>query len=124
MQNITNHPEYPWSSLHICSNPNLTMNMIYKFPDRNCIYFSSCVSENPGITMQDIINNPEYPWKWDYVLRNEFKKDKKIYVNSKLGRLLLISMLDDYNNDTATLLDNTLLVLCNDYHVNCILSYI
>ena len=63
-------------------------------------------------------------WDWNFVFANPFTKDKQLYVNNQMGRVLLVSMLDEYNNDTSTPLDNTLLVLCNDYHLSCILSYI
>ena len=95
-QNIINHPEYPWSWESHSGKLNLSMNDI----------------------------SPNHPWNWGRVFRNEFKSDKDLYVNNQLGRILLVSMLDDYNNDTSTLLDQTLLLLYNDYHLSCILPYI
>ena len=82
------------------------------------------ISRNPGITLQDIINHPECPWDWDRVFANEFTLEKSLYVNNQLGRVLLVSMLDDYTNDASTALDNTLLVLYNDYHLSRILPYV
>ena len=82
------------------------------------------ISNNPSITMQDIINHPEYPWDWNEVFGRSFDRDRELYVNNEIGRVLLVTMLDDYNNDTSTPLDNTLLILYNDYHLCCIVSYV
>ena len=82
------------------------------------------VSSNPGITMKDIINHPEYPWEWNSVIGHKFTRDKTEYVNNQIGRVLLVSMLDEYNTDNSTLLNHTLLVLYNDYQLSQILSYI
>ena len=81
--------------------------------------------------MQDIINNPEYPWDWEVIFSNDFLLDKELYVTNQIGRLLIISMLDEYNscNDfdfegCNKLLNNTVLLLYNDYQLSCILPYI
>ena len=63
-------------------------------------------------------------WDWNFVFANPFTKDKQLYVNNQMGRLLLVSMLDEYNNDSSTPLDSTLLVLYNDYPLSCLISYI
>ena len=132
MQDVISHPEYPWNWYYgVSDNPNLTMNMIKQYPEKTWNW--NIVSRNPGITMQDIINNPQYNpvdieskngWQWNYVFGNEFKQEKQLYVNNQLGRVLLVSMLDEYDNDTSTHLDPTLLVLYNDYHLSFILSYL
>ena len=109
-----------WSKLS--ANKGLTIDIINQYPDEDWNWYD--VSSNPGITMQDIINHPEYPWDWDLVFANPFIKEKSTYVNNQLGRVLLVSMLDEFNNDTSTPLDNTLLVFYNDYHLSCVLPYI
>ena len=125
MQDIINHPEYPWDwEESICDNPNLTIQFIKQFPSKEWNW--SLISSNPNITMQDIIKNPEYPWSWDNIFTNKFILDKQLYVNNQIGRVLLLSMLDDYDNNTCSPLENnlTLLVIYNDYHLACILNYI
>ena len=135
MQDIINHPEYPWMWEYVSDNPNLTINDIKHYPDKEWQWESIC--NNPGITIQDIsrlaVNRNcaiagesanSTVWSWNMVFANPFIMDKELYVNNQLGRLVLVSMLDDYNNDTSTPLDNSFLVLFNDYHLSCILSYI
>ena len=132
MQDIMNHPEYPWEWVYVSSNPNLTMSMILQYPYKPWNW--NCISSNPGITMQDIMNHPEYLWEWDYVFRNEFILDKSSYVNNQLGRILLITIWNEYNygsnNNTRTPISLPLslsiveLVFNNDYHISNILPYI
>ena len=125
MQDIINNPQYPWNWGDISSNPNLTMNMIKQYPDKKWNWDK--VYANPLLTIEDIINNLSInsdSCSWYNVFTNEFTLDKELYVNNQFGRLLLVSMLEDYNNDISTLLDNTLLVLYNDYHLCCIIQYI
>ena len=122
VQDVINHPEYPWEWIYgVSYNPNLTISMILLYPDKEWDWYG--ISRNPGITVQDVINHPEYPWYWNEVFGNKAATDNSLYVNNQLGRVLLVSMLDEYNNDTSTPLDNTLPVLCNDYHLSCILPY-
>ena len=63
MQDIINHPEYPWDWCYICCNPNLTIQMILKFLQKFTGWVS--ISRNPGITMEDIINHPELKWNFN-----------------------------------------------------------
>ena len=58
-----------------------------------------------------------------YHIYNEFTRDKQLYVNNQIGRLLLVSILDEYDNDTSTVLNQTLLVFFCDYHLACIITY-
>ena len=123
IQDIIHHPEFPWDwEYGVSFNPNLTMSMIIQYPDKQWDW--SYISANPGITMQNIINHPEYLWDWNQVFANDFTLDKSLYVNNRIRRLLLVSMLDDYNKDTFTSLNPTLLVLYNDYHLSSIIPYI
>ena len=102
--------------------------MLNKYSEREWDWYR--ISCNPNIIIQDIINHPEYPWNWDKVFESEFKLDKELYVTNQIGRVLLVSMLDEYTNDTNTIqepcqLDHTtIMILCNDYHISRILSYI
>ena len=141
MQDIINHPEYPWNWYAIAQNRNLTINMVTTYVDRmhtrivdtsisleldvyDCNWNWSDVSSNPGITMQDIMKHPEYPWDWSQVFHNQFSLDKQLYVNNHLGRLLLVSMLEDNTlNDTDQILSGSLLLFSNDYQLSCILPY-
>ena len=132
MQDIINHPEYSWKWESVSDNPNLTMSMIIRYPNKNWNWYY--VSRNPGITMQDIMNHPEYPWKRDCVFANMFTLDKTLYVINQLGRILLISILDEYNNDSNSNTRTTVsfplslsiveLVFNNDFHISNILPYI
>ena len=124
MQDMINRPEYPWDWEFISYNPNLTMSMIIQYPDKKWDWLYVSRNSDNIITIQYIISHPEYPWDWNEVLAKEFRNAKSTYLNNQLGRVLLVSMLDDYNTDTCTPLDNTLLVLYNDYHVSCILPCI
>ena len=109
------------------------MQMLIKYPDNNIIQCTANVRKwlgvghYPGINKRKIKflpQNREIVWDWEEVFSNPFTKAKQIYFSSKLGSLLLVSMLDEYNNDTSTPLGQTLLVLYNDYHLSCIISYI
>ena len=116
-QDIINHPYYPWRWEGVCHNPNLNLDILK-------LYYMNLrdLSSKPGISMQDLINHPKYncdwcgvsrnpnltvrmikqyphkKWNWDIVFQNPFTKDKELYVNNQMVRLLLVYMMDDYNN--------------------------
>ena len=126
MNDIIENPKCEWDYDSICTNPNMNMQMIKLHPEwkTNPSWFWYNISENPGITMQDIINHPAYPWEWNNVFANKFSLDKQLYVNNQLGRVLLVSILDEYDTDTSNQLESVLLVLYNDYHLQQIFPYL
>ena len=140
MKDIMNHPEYSWNWESVCQNPNLNLEIVthQKFKHNFILnevrwdgikcpeIWWKMISRNPGILITDIIQHPELPWWWEEILNNSnaFPLDKELYVNNQMGRLLLVSILDDYNNDTSTPLNETLLVLYSDYHLSNIVKYV
>ena len=57
----------------ISRNPNLTMEIIEKYPDKPWNW--TCISRHPNITMEMIEKYPNKPWKWFYISSKTFKKD-------------------------------------------------
>ena len=52
----------------ISCNPNITMEIIEKYPDKP---WSWChISDNPNITMEFIEKYPEKPWEWMSISEN------------------------------------------------------
>ena len=82
MQDIMKHPDFPWDwEIGISDNPNLTINMLNQYPDKEWNWYY--ISRNPGITIEDIISNPQYNiesdyiedscgWQWNQVFANPF----------------------------------------------------
>ena len=49
------------------------------------------LSRNPAFNLRDFADYPELPWRWDIVFRNEFQKDKELYVNNGVAVLRLFT---------------------------------
>ena len=53
----------------ISKNPNITMEMIEKYPDKLWDWEYG-ISNNPNVTMEIIEKYPEKPWDWEYGISN------------------------------------------------------
>lgn len=49
----------------ICCNPNLTINLIKKYPNKPWNYKLFCT--NPNITIKDILENDDFPWDFNFL---------------------------------------------------------
>ena len=108
----------------VSDNPNLNMAMVLSHSTKDWNWDG--VSLNPGITMDDIQQHPHLPWTTD-IARNEFKKDKQAYVDSKMSRLGLLSLMDeDYFREEGVLnRDNCMdLVFQSEYLVSLMSAYL
>ena len=86
------------------------------------------VSRHPNLTI-DIINQfPDEPWDYEYVFRCVFfDTDRTSYVNSKLSRLSLLSMMDeDYYRDEGILnMENDVdMVIQSEYIISIMSQYV
>ena len=72
------------------------------------------------------MDHPVFHWDWNIVFNEkDFDTYMKGYVDSQFERILLVNILDDRNKETVNpKLDNSLLVLYNDYHISNILPFI
>ena len=68
MDIIEKYPNKPWVWSDISYNPNLTMEIIEKYSDKLLIW--NAISRNPNITIEIIENNPDKPWDWYYISFN------------------------------------------------------
>ena len=62
------NPDLPWNYRYISSNPNLTINFIKKYPNKDWSW--SIISCNSNITMEDIESHPEYAWDYKSISKN------------------------------------------------------
>ena len=53
----------------VSANPNITMEMIEKYPNKDWNW--SYLSWNRNITMEFIEKYPSKPWDWDYISWNQ-----------------------------------------------------
>ena len=53
---------WPWNWLYISGNPNITLEMIDKYPDKPWDW--QAISRNPNITIEIIEKYPNKPWDW------------------------------------------------------------
>ena len=126
MRDVIENPQFPWDIMYgISMHPHFSLDVVKHYPTKEFHWYEiSRLSHD--ITMQDIENHPEYPWEWNCVFGVDFVFDRQLYVNNQLGRVLLVSMLDEYTKQSANaaLEQLSLLVLHNDYHLSHILPYI
>jgi len=80
-------------------NPNITMDIINQFPDKEWDWNEISRNPNINVTTTFIDEYPDNNYDWDYICYDQsFPTQRKAYVNSKLSKLLLLSMRDeDYN---------------------------
>jgi len=67
-------------------NPNITMDIIEKHPEKNWNWYG--ISKNPNITMDMIEKNPEKSWNWEGISQNKFTFENT-RMKKKEGYLLL-----------------------------------
>ena len=72
MEIIEKHPEKPWDWNGISRNPNITMEFIERYPEKPWSWY--WISKNPNITMEFIEKHPEKPWAWFWISCNKFEK--------------------------------------------------
>jgi len=65
---IDKYPNKPWYWYYISQNPNLTIDWIIKYPNKSWDW--NCISEHKNITMNDIINNINLSWNYQYISQN------------------------------------------------------
>ena len=67
---LKNYPDkhWNWGYYGISNNPNITMEIIKKFPDKPWGWAG--ISENPNITMEIIEKYPNKPWDWEFISLN------------------------------------------------------
>jgi hypothetical protein len=68
MDIIEKNPNKSWYWHYILYNPNLTMEFIEKNPDKLLDW--SVISYNSNITMETIERNPTKPWNWNAISKN------------------------------------------------------
>jgi len=53
---------------YISKNPNITMDIIEKYPEKPWIWYY--ISDKPNITMEIIEKHPNKPWNWESISNN------------------------------------------------------
>ena len=78
MDIIEKYPNKPWDWYGLSSNPNITMGIIEKYPNK--LWSWNGISSNPNITMDIIEKYPNKPWSWYGISNNHFLYDNNVYL--------------------------------------------
>ena len=65
MEIIEKYPDKPWNWICISYNPNMTMEIIERYPNKPWNWQN--ISQNPNITMEMIEKYPDKPWNWNWI---------------------------------------------------------
>ena len=126
----------PWLFPRVSKNPNLTVDMLLKHPDRGWDWMA--MSENDSLSMVMVRAFPHKPWNRNCIARvHSFPAEREAYVFRKLRQLSLLSVLDGHHNlslcqeeatATATAIPEPCtvydLVFLNEYIVSSIYVFI
>ena len=66
----------------ISENPNITMDIIEKYPDKPWNW--SAISNNSNITMEFIEKYPDNPWDWYRISCNPFNYEKELFIEKRM----------------------------------------
>ena len=101
---INQHPDKPWNWHCISMNSSITIDIINQHPDKPWSWIGFSYNDNLPTTFID--EHPDYNWNWNWFFSyfQFFTKQRAAYVNSRMSRLSLLSMMDeDYNRDEGVL---------------------
>jgi hypothetical protein len=71
IDDIINYPDLPWKPWYISSNPNVTIEFIFRWLKDNSISSLNWNSLSETIPVSDIFANPNLPWQMDFLSINE-----------------------------------------------------
>ena len=109
MEMIERHPDKPWDWFGISQNPNLTIEMITTYPKKSWDW--GWISYNPNITMEMIEKYPNKIWNWNWISRNVFKKEKELFYEKWYRKYMAVFRIQQYYNRA---IDNPEYKLCRD----------
>jgi hypothetical protein len=75
-------------------NPNLTVDFVAKHLDKDWYFIG--VHQIIKVNFDDFARFPDFPWRWDILAKQEFKKDKQIFMENGYARILLLAIHDHY----------------------------
>ena len=85
MEIIENNIDKDWDwTRGISKNPNLTLEIIEKYSNKNWLWYY--ISINPSLIIEMINKFPNKDWHWNYIFTNPFNKDYENELN-KLEKL-------------------------------------
>ena len=98
MEIIEKYPNKPWDWEFISENPNITIEFIEKYPYKSWDWDS--ISQNPNLTMEMIMieNSPDKPWNWVCISKNKFTKEKELFYQKHYRIYLATFRLQQYFN--------------------------
>ena len=93
----------------ISQNPNITMEMIEKYPDKPWNW--DMISRNSNITMEFIEKLSDKPWNWHYISLNKFSKEKELFYEKWYKKYMATFRLQQYFN---RMYDNSKYLFCRN----------
>ena len=90
---VLKHPDKLYLN-SISHNPNITMNIIEKYPDKPWDWYG--LSCNPNITMDIIEKYSDKPWNWDGISCNKFLKEKELFIEKRMRGYLAAYRIQQY----------------------------
>ena len=94
MDIIEKYPDNPWDWNSISYNPNITMDIIEKYPDKPWNW--NAISCNPNITMSFIEKNLDKRWNWYWISRNPFNYEKELFIEKRMRKYLAAYKIQQY----------------------------